>query len=57
MYSSVALCSLGGDSGPPRGERHAFLRELCRTNVPDQRDHHARATERKAEAVYLGDPG
>jgi hypothetical protein len=24
----------GGDFGPVRGERHAFLRELCRTKCP-----------------------
>jgi hypothetical protein len=24
----------GEDFGPPRGERHAFLRELCRTKCP-----------------------
>lgn len=32
--SNVFLCSpvfWGGDFRPPRGERHAFLRELCRT--------------------------
>jgi len=34
MYSSIALCSRGEDFGPPRGERHAFLRELCRTKCP-----------------------
>jgi hypothetical protein len=34
MYSSVALCSQGEDFDPPRGERHAFLRELCRTKCP-----------------------
>jgi hypothetical protein len=34
MYSSVALCSREEDFGPLRGERHAFLRELCRIKCP-----------------------
>jgi len=58
MYSSVALCSRGEDFGPLRGERPCFpSRTLSNKMSPAQRDHHARATERKAKAGYLGDPG
>jgi hypothetical protein len=57
MYSSVALCSRGEDFGPLRGERPCFpLRTLSIKFFPAQRDHHARGTERKAKAGYLGDP-
>ena len=30
---------------------------LSNKMFPAQRDHHARATERKAKTGYLGDPG
>src|ERR1700753_1052450 len=52
MYSSVALCSRGEDFGPLRGQRPCFpSRTLSNKMSPAQRDHHARATERKAKAA------
>jgi hypothetical protein len=57
MYSSVALCSRGQIL--VLGAENAMLSfaNFVEQDVPAQRDHPARATERKAKAGYLGDPG
>jgi len=59
--SNVFLCSpvfSGGRFWSSARRTPCFpSRTLSNKMSPAQRDHHARATERKAKAGYLGDPG
>jgi hypothetical protein len=57
MYSSVALCSRGEILVLRAENAILSFANFVEQNVPAQRDHHARVTERKAKAGYLGDPG
>jgi hypothetical protein len=57
MYSSVALCSRVEILVLRAENAMLSFANFVEQNVPAQRDHHARATERKAKAGYLGDPG
>ncbi len=57
MDSSVALCSREEILVLRAENAILSFANFAEQNVPAQRDHHARATERKAKAGDLGDPG